>query len=76
MLYQLLNRWFGWDYITWGNAIDHGIARVMIDAEGRPFYWQYRATKLPKRIADPAQHIWLTCSPAKYLATNCTEGKS
>lgn len=66
MLYKLLNRIFGWDYIAWGNCADQGIARVHVDYTGRVFYWRYKSIKVADDI-NPARVRWLTCSPRKYF---------
>ena len=62
-LYHLL---FGWDYITWKNSADQGIARVHRDRAGNLFYWRYKTTNLADPITDANNHYWLTCSPEKY----------
>lgn len=67
MIYKLLNKLFGWDYIQWENSADARIARVHVDGMGRVWYWQYKSIKAVKIIEDPAKVIWLTCSPNKYF---------
>ena len=67
MIYKLLNKLFGWDYIQWENSADQGIARVHVDGLNRVFYWRYKSTKVVDIILDPAKVIWLTCSPNKYF---------
>ncbi len=66
MLYQLLHRLFGWDYVQWSNSCSHGVASVHVDGMGRPFFWRYKVTKVADLIINPDKEIWLTCSPAKY----------
>ncbi len=65
MIYQLLNRLFGWDYVYWSNSADEGIARVHLINDG-VFYWRYKNTKVLDEIIDIDQVVWLTCSPEKY----------
>lgn len=71
MLYKLLNKVFGWDYVAWANTADAGIARVHLDGEGKPYYWQYKLTKVIRQIPNDRhdQVVWLTCSPDKYITT-------
>ena len=64
---KLLNYLFGWDYIYWANWADHGISRVLRDAEGNPYYYRYKATKVIDKIIIARQVIWLTCLPSKYM---------
>lgn len=66
MIYQLLNKIFGWDYIQWRNPADQGVARVHLDGAGVAWYWRYKITRIADRIADADQVLWLTCSPEKY----------
>lgn len=68
--YKILHRLFGWDYIYWENTADQGIARVLIDGEGNPFYWRYKITKLADSLVPDKTWVrimWLTCPPSKYL---------
>ena len=67
MIWKLLHKLFGWDYIVWENSADSGIARVYVDRMNRVFYWRYRSTKVLDVIKKPEQVIWLTCSPIKYF---------
>jgi len=67
MIYKLLNKLFGWDYIQWENSADARIARVHVDGMGRVWYWQYKSIKAVEIIVDPAKVLWLTCSPDKYF---------
>lgn len=67
MLYNLLNRVFGWDYIWWKNSVAYGIARVHVDALGNPYYWRYKGTKCLDKINSSNQVVWLTCNPNKYI---------
>ena len=67
MIYKLLNKLFGWDYISWSNPAAHGVARVHVDGMRRVWYWRYKGTKVVDIIVDPAKVIWLTCSPNKYF---------
>lgn len=67
MIYSILHRLFGWDYIQWRNCVDQGAARVRVDGMGRVWYWRYRSTKVADFISKPEQVLWLTCSPYKYF---------
>lgn len=67
MIYKLLNKLFGWDYIGWSNSAADGVARVHVDGMRRVWYWQYKSIKATNIIEDPAKVIWLTCSPNKYF---------
>lgn len=67
MIYSILHRLFGWDYIQWRNGVDEGVARVRVDGMGRVWYWRYRSTKVADFISKPEQVLWLTCSPDKYF---------
>ena len=67
MMYPVLHRLFGWDYIQWHNFADRGIARVRVDGMGRVWYWRYRSIKLADIIRKPDEVLWLTCSPVKYF---------
>ena len=67
MIYKLLNKLFGWDYIQWSNSAASGVARVHVDGMRRVWYWRYKGTKVVDIIEDPAKVIWLTCSPNKYF---------
>ncbi len=66
MIYKLLNRIFGWDYVAWKNHADQGIARVHVDWTGRVYYWRYKSTRVTDDIA-PENVRWLTCHPSKYF---------
>lgn len=70
MIYKLLNRLFGWDYIQWRNSADYGIARVFVDGSGRVIYWRYSGTRCMDEITDYRQVYWLTCNPNKYMKDN------
>ena len=67
MIYKLLNKLFGWDYIQWSNSAADGVARVHVDGMRRVWYWQYKSIKATNIIEDPAKVLWLTCSPNKYF---------
>lgn len=67
MIYKLLNKLFGWDYIQWKNSADQGVARVHVDGMRRVWYWRYKGSKVVDIIVDPAKVVWLTCSPNKYF---------
>ena len=66
-MYKLLNLLFGWDYITWKNIVSQGIARVHVDKNGNVFYWRYKNINVADPILKASDHLWLTCSPEKYL---------
>lgn len=71
MMYRLLNKLFGWDYIWWQNSCDQGIARIHATPDGTVWYWQYRITKLMRTMPYERHHVvWLTCKPEKYLDPN------
>jgi hypothetical protein len=53
LMYRLLNRLFGWDYIAWRNTCDQGIARIHKDGNGVLFYWRYKT--LPYRSRSQSQ---------------------
>lgn len=67
MIYKLLNKLFGWDYIQWSNSAASGVARVHVDGIKRVWYWRYKGSKVADLIHKPEQVIWLTCSPNKYF---------
>ena len=66
-MYKLLHYLFGWDYISWYNSADSGIARVFNDETGRTFYFRYRLTRVVDEIKTVEQVVWLTCKPLKYF---------
>lgn len=66
MLWQIMHRWFGWDYVYWQNCVDQGVARVYVDGTGAPYYWRYRPIKVADVIRSPSDVMWLTCAPEKY----------
>ena len=67
VMYKLLNKLFGWDYIIWSNFADSGVARVRVDREGVVWYWRYRSTKVADVIKYPNALLWLTCPSTKYF---------
>ena len=66
-MYKLKKRLFGWDYISWKNSADNGVARVMKMPDGTVGYWRYKSTSVFDRIKTKDQVVWLTCKPEKYL---------
>ena len=68
-MWKILNWLFGWDYITWSNSADQGIARIQVDYTGKVFYWRYRIIKVADPITKINDHFWLTCKPSKYGIT-------
>lgn len=75
MIYKLLHKLFGWDYVYWSSACSTGIARVNVAAEGTVFYWRYKRIKYADIIKNPNQVIWLTCYPKKYFKTEGKDNK-
>lgn len=73
MIYKLLHKLFGWDYVAWQNSASQGIARVHVSADGIVWYWRYKSTQLPDQILRPQQVLWLTCHPAKYFPENSAD---
>lgn len=68
MLYKLLNKLFGWDYILWESTCDRGIVRILKDKTGVFYYWRYKNIKSAAKINKPSDvKLWLTCSPEKYF---------
>lgn len=67
MMYKLLNRYFGWDYILWKNTASTGISRVIICPDETLGYWRYRSIKVFDKIEKSSDVIWLTCKPSKYI---------
>jgi len=67
MIYPLLHKLFGWDYIIWSNSCDQGISRIRKLPDGTIWYWQYKITRVA--VTFPTHHrvIWLTCKPEKYF---------
>lgn len=66
-MYKLLNKLFGWDYVSWKNSADNGIARVYKSPDGVVYYWRYKVTSVADIITRKDQVIFLTCSADKYL---------
>ncbi len=67
MIYKLLHKIFGWDYIHWENVADYDVARVHKSQDGTVWYWRYKSTNCIDRIDNPKQVVWLTCHPDKYF---------
>lgn len=65
MIYKLLNKFFGWDYIQWNNLVTQGVARVYTSKCGNVFYW--RSAARVELIKTPSQVLWLTCDRSKYF---------
>lgn len=66
-MYKILNYLFGWDYISWNNSADQGIALVHVTEDGDIYYWRYKTINLLDKILKPDQVIWLTCHSSKYF---------
>jgi len=79
MIYKILNKLFGWDYIQTYYFPDVNISRVQVDGMRRVWHWQvyrrhssldieYKPTNKEAIIIErPEDVIWLTCSPNKYF---------
>jgi len=67
MMYKILNKLFGWNYVSWANSADSGIARVHVDGAEKVYYWRYKSTKVLDIIREPEQVRWLTCPPSIYF---------
>jgi hypothetical protein len=76
MIYKLLNKLFGWDYIQLRYPPNEGVSRVQLDGMNRVWHWQIRVTilanisyddKVIHIIQRPEDVMWLTCSPDKYF---------
>lgn len=68
MIYKLLHKLFGWDYIQFSSH-GGGVSRVQVDEMNRPWYWRWRFEGTAEIIRKPEDVIWLTCSPEKYFKT-------
>lgn len=73
-MWRLFNLMFGWDYISWRNSADQGIARIHKAPDGTVWYWRYRMTGLLDVVnKDNSVSPWggtivfLTCHPSKYF---------
>jgi hypothetical protein len=53
MMYAVLHRLFGWDFVQCQDNHYQGVVKVRIDAEGKPFYWRYKHIKALTRITNP-----------------------
>lgn len=67
MIYKILNKLFGWDYIYWENCADQGTARVYKSPDGIIYYYRYKSTGLIDKITSQKDVIWLTCKAEKYI---------
>jgi hypothetical protein len=70
MLYKLLNKYLGFNYIYWEDSCAQNVARVHVSADGKVWYWRYKNTKVIDIIQKPDQVLWLTCSPELYFPKN------
>ena len=67
-MWKVLHKLFGWDYISWKNTADNGIARVVALPDGTIGYWRYKNTKLFDVINElETRIVWLTCPRSKYI---------
>ena len=67
-MYKLLHFLFGWDYISWKNSADSGIARIHVNPDGIPYYWRYKNIDVLDPIPNPGTRlIFLTCKEEKYI---------
>ncbi len=65
MIYKILNKLFGWDFIYWANCASQGVSIIRTDYYGNPYYvW---AVGVKVRITSRDQVMWLTCPSDKYL---------
>ena len=65
MIYKILNKLFGWDFIYWKNSASQGVSRIRTDYYGNPYYiW---SVGVRVRITVKDQVMWITCSAEKYL---------
>lgn len=74
MIYKLLNKLFGWDYVQPYYSFNCGVARVQVDGMNRVWYLRVYESdgfgtkkKVAEWIEKPEHVIWLTCSPNKYF---------
>ena len=66
-MYRLFNLLFGWDYIYWTNHFDKGISRILVTADGIPYYYRYPGmTIIDLADGTVSKILWLTCSKSKY----------
>jgi len=69
MLYRVLHKLFGWDYIHWGTTQSWGITRVYVDGDGVP-YFHSKYGRIYKPDGGACEVIWLTCPRTKYYPKN------
>ncbi len=69
MIWRLMHKLLGYDYVQWSNCVDQGVARVFVDGDGVARYWRYRSTKVMD-MADGSNSavVWLTCKRSKYIS--------
>ena len=68
IMYRLLNKLFGWDYVYEAAYHSRGIYRVFVFPDGTVGYWAYQTmTHRLVIIRKPDDVTWLTCKPSKYL---------
>lgn len=72
MMYKLLNKLFGWDYVQPYYSFNCGVARVQVDGMNRVWYLRVyefdgERRKVAEKIEEPEDFMWLTCSPDKYF---------
>jgi len=65
VIYKILNKLFGWDYVLWENTCSKGVSRVRNDGDGVTYYVSIvYGLSIIKRSYEV---IWLTCPSSKYL---------
>ena len=65
MIWKLMNKLFGYDYVYWRNTAAQGVSRVRTDFYDKPYYiW---ACGVRVRIENKKEVMWLTCKADKYL---------
>lgn len=67
MMYKILNKLLGWDYILWADCNRQGTSRIHSDYAGTVWYYVSKRKNIVNAIKDPRGLIWLTCQPSKYL---------
>lgn len=76
MIYKILHKIFGWDYVHWSSGAYSGIARVRVDGNGNPFIFRFGKQDVLKLYNPPYNTVniitWLTCSSNKYIMSHET----
>lgn len=81
MIYKILNKLFGWDFIYWefiftNNNSECGVSRINVDKTGVVYFKRYllssirdiirRENDIPKNV-QAETYLWLTCPKSKYF---------